>query len=129
MRRVAQVARELLVPLARLVLRARRVAQVAQVARELLAPLAQLVPLARLVLRARRVAQAAQGPLDLLVQLDPLERKELLGQAEGRQEPLGLLAPLVLLLRLEQMAKYNITTAALQWAELQSFTITTLQIE
>ena len=75
-----------------------------------------------------RVVQAAQGPLDLLVQLDLLERKELLGQAEGRQEPLGLLAPLVLLLRLGQMAKYNITMAALRWAEPQDFTTMTVQI-
>ena len=66
--------------------------------------------------------------LGLLVGLDLLERKELLGQAEGRQESLGLLAPLVLLLRLEQMAKCNTTMAALQWAEPQNFTTMTVQI-
>ena len=99
---------------------------VRQVAMVALEPLGLLV---QLDLRARQVARAAQERLGLLVRLDLLERKELLGQAEDRQEPLGLLAPLVLLLRLGQMAKYNTIMAALQWVELQDFTITTLQIE
>ena len=73
--------------------------------------------------------QAVLEPLVLLARLDLLERKEPLGQAEARQEPLGRLAPLALLLRLGQMAKYNITMAALRWVEPQGFTTMIAQIE
>ena len=76
-----------------------------------------------------QVAQAVLEPLVLLARLDLLERKEPLGQAEARQEPLGLLDLLALLLRLEQMAKCNTIMAALQWVEHQDFTTMTAQIE
>ena len=96
---------------------------------------ALLAPLERLDLRARQEAREAREALerlDLLAALDPLdllEPKEAQDQVEDQQEPLGLLAPLVLLLRLEQMAKCNTTMAALQWAEPQNFTTMTVQIE
>ena len=104
---------------AQLALRARQAAQAAQ---------EQLALLVRLALLVQEEAREAQGPLVHLAQLDPLVPQGLQAQAEGRQEPLGLLAPLVLLLRLEQMAKCNTTMAALQWAEPQNFTTMTVQI-
>ena len=94
--------------------------------------LAQLVLQARLALLDPQVQEEAREALGLLVlleQLDPLVPQELQAQAEDQLGPLGLLDPLELLLLLEQMDKFNITMAALQWAEAQNFTITTLQIE
>ena len=140
-RQVAQVAQAVLEPLAllaRLDLLARQAAQVArgqlglrarQVAMEALAQLGLQTRLVLLDPQVQEEAREVQGPLAHLAQLDPLVPQELQAQAEGRQEPLGLLAPLVLLLRLEQTVKCNTTMAALQWVELQSFTTTTLQIE
>ena len=122
-RQAAQAAQEQLALLVRLDLLVRQVAMEALVQLVLQARLALLDP------QVQEEAREAQGPLVHLAQLDPLVPQGLQAQAEGRQEPLGLLAPLVLLLRLEQMAKYNTTTVALQWVELQDFTITTLQIE
>ena len=135
---------EPLVPLEALVqldLRARQVAMEALVQLDLRARQVAMEALGLLGLQARLVlldpqvqeeAREALGLLGLLEQLDPLVPlvpQELQAQVEDQQEPLGLLAPLALLPLLEQTGKFNTTMAALQWAELQDFTITTLQIE